>query len=222
MFDLVATRDINEGEEIFIDYGDDWHNSWNQHKMSWVPPSSSSVFSSYRQTDQLNSVPRSSSIRTTEELTTNPYPSNIMTVCLYNFDDDNEEGNVNNYSSNGNVKTDEDLIKKYSRSGKHFVPDDPPMHEDYYPCIIYSRDHRSGACTVRVFKDVYDMDAREDEEGHATILTEYPEISIRFVNRPYMGDIFLPKGFRHSLGIPNEIFPEQWKNLKDYPNTVTF
>jgi hypothetical protein len=219
MFDLVATRDINEGEEIFIDYGDDWHNSWNQYKKSWVPPTSND-FSSYGQTDQFNGVPRSSSIRTIGELTTNPYPSNIMTVCLYNFIDGSEEESVHSNTNNSSAKSDEDLIKTYSRSGSHFIPDDPPMHEEYYPCTIFSRDHGSETCTVRIFKDVYDMDAREDEEGDPTILTEYPENSIRFVNRPYMGDIFLPQGFRHSLGIPNEIFPEQWKNLKD--DAMTF
>jgi hypothetical protein len=219
MFDLIAIRDINDGEEIFIDYGNDWQISWNQHKESWAPPSSSEFFS-YEQTDRLNKEAKSSSIRTTKEQITNPYPSNIMTVCLYNYDDEEEESSGSNKEASLDTKTDEDLIKQYSKSGGHFVPDYPPMHEEFFPCIIYSRHHESGTCTVRIFRDVYDLDALEDEAGIPTILTEYPENSIRFVNRPYMGDIFLAQGFRHSLGIPNEMFPEQWKNLKEHTNTI--
>jgi hypothetical protein len=31
MFDIVATRDIAQGEEILIDYGKDWTESWDRH-----------------------------------------------------------------------------------------------------------------------------------------------------------------------------------------------
>lgn len=29
--DLIATRDIKEGEEIFMDYGDEWEKAWQDH-----------------------------------------------------------------------------------------------------------------------------------------------------------------------------------------------
>jgi len=35
LFDIVATRDIFPDEEIFINYGKEWENSWNDHKRSW-------------------------------------------------------------------------------------------------------------------------------------------------------------------------------------------
>lgn len=37
-FDLVALRDIEEGEEIFIDYGDEWEAAWQEHLRRWKPP----------------------------------------------------------------------------------------------------------------------------------------------------------------------------------------
>jgi hypothetical protein len=38
MLDFVATRDIHEGEEILIDYGEEWEAAWNSHVKSWTPP----------------------------------------------------------------------------------------------------------------------------------------------------------------------------------------
>jgi len=34
-FDIVATRDIEVGEELFIDYGDDWQKAWDAHIDKW-------------------------------------------------------------------------------------------------------------------------------------------------------------------------------------------
>ena len=35
--DFVALRDIQEGEEILIDYGEAWERAWQQHVQSFVP-----------------------------------------------------------------------------------------------------------------------------------------------------------------------------------------
>jgi hypothetical protein len=34
---FVATRDIQPGEEIFLDYGDSWEKAWNEHVEKWTP-----------------------------------------------------------------------------------------------------------------------------------------------------------------------------------------
>jgi hypothetical protein len=36
--DFVATRDIEQDEEIFIDYGDAWQAAWEKHVAEFVPP----------------------------------------------------------------------------------------------------------------------------------------------------------------------------------------
>ena len=36
-FDFVATRDIEEGEEVLIDYGDEWERSWQDHVHNFIP-----------------------------------------------------------------------------------------------------------------------------------------------------------------------------------------
>jgi hypothetical protein len=45
------------------------------------------------------------------------------------------------------------------------------------------------------------------------ILYNYPREAIRYFVRPYASDQHLPNAFRHSIGIPDAIFPPQWKNL---------
>jgi hypothetical protein len=38
MLDFVATRDIEAGEEVLIDYGEEWEMAWRKHLQSWRPP----------------------------------------------------------------------------------------------------------------------------------------------------------------------------------------
>ncbi|OEU17961.1 hypothetical protein FRACYDRAFT_184910 [Fragilariopsis cylindrus CCMP1102] len=35
-FDYIAIRDIQEGEELFLDYGTDWENKWNRFQTDWL------------------------------------------------------------------------------------------------------------------------------------------------------------------------------------------
>lgn len=37
-FDLVATRDLEIGDEVLIDYGDQWDLAWQEHISNWLPP----------------------------------------------------------------------------------------------------------------------------------------------------------------------------------------
>ena len=37
-FDYAALRDIQDGEEILLDYGDDWQHKWDDHVAQWTPP----------------------------------------------------------------------------------------------------------------------------------------------------------------------------------------
>ena len=37
-FEYVALKDILEGEEIFMDYGDEWQQAWDDHVATYKPP----------------------------------------------------------------------------------------------------------------------------------------------------------------------------------------
>merc|ERR1712226_573657 len=38
VMELYALRNIEPGEELFLDYGDEWEEAWNEHVRNWQPP----------------------------------------------------------------------------------------------------------------------------------------------------------------------------------------
>lgn len=84
-FDYVALRDLEEGEEIFMDYGDDWIAAWDEHVKNWKPlPNSEKYVHSTAWTEP--------HLRTLEELSDNPYPPNLHTLCRESY---KQEGDTN-------------------------------------------------------------------------------------------------------------------------------
>jgi hypothetical protein len=45
--------------------------------------------------------------------------------------------------------------------------------------------------------------------------------SLSFVDIPYSTDMHLLRAFRHHLGIPNDIFPDAWKNVETLETRVS-
>ena len=78
MLEFVALRDIQPGEEIFLDYGRKWNDAWQKHVETWSPTPEHEQFVSAE--DYL--VSDAFSIRTIEEHKGDPYPSNLQTVCF--------------------------------------------------------------------------------------------------------------------------------------------
>merc|ERR1740129_1719251 len=78
--DIIATRDILPGEEIFFNYGQEWEDAWNNHAKSFNPDMEEAYASSTLM--NIESQP----IRTIEEQKTNPYAENIITMCYYDED----------------------------------------------------------------------------------------------------------------------------------------
>ena len=57
VLNFVALRDIEEGEEILIDYGADWQAAWDSHVAKWKPPPDSNKYNSaYDYNTQLDSL----------------------------------------------------------------------------------------------------------------------------------------------------------------------
>lgn len=45
------------------------------------------------------------------------------------------------------------------------------------------------------------------------VVSGVPRIAIRFSDRLYTTDQHLDNAFRHEIGFPNDLYPEQWKDL---------
>jgi hypothetical protein len=95
---------------------------------------------------------------------------------------------------------------------------------DYYLCEvlryvevsdgIYNYNYNYSVIITKPQADSTDdqMSAREP-----ILLQNVPRNAILFVDAPYSSDMFLAGAFRHSIGIPDEIFPSAWRNIPAQP-----
>jgi hypothetical protein len=79
IFEYVALRDIQPGEEVLIDYGEGWEDAFLQHAKTWNPTKDDEEYVSA--TDYVNSD--RFTVRTVAEQKQDPYPTNLQTVCHF-------------------------------------------------------------------------------------------------------------------------------------------
>lgn len=186
--DLVATNDIAEGEEVFLDYGDDFEEAWQHHVATWKPVEGAE---DYVSANMLNSNKES------------PFPTEFEMIDRPNH---NVELWCNNAFSNGRWK-------EHYKAGtlEKFLGDSP--NNQIYPCDIVRRepdDDGNYMYTVVLFS--------EGERGSHELVSkikDVPREAMQYYDRPYTSDFFLENAFRHHIGIPDEIFPKAWMNLAD-------
>lgn len=84
--DLVATRDIQPGDEIFLDYGDEWVAAWDDHVEAWEDKEyhHSPDYQSARDWNKENGQVM---LRTSKEQEEEPYPSHMELRCLAAIED---------------------------------------------------------------------------------------------------------------------------------------
>jgi hypothetical protein len=185
--ELVALRDIEPGEEIFLDYGEEWESAWQKHIREWRPVEGADLYvSSLEMNEEFDHI-----FRTESEQIENPYPSNLVIEFLVSFEDNvTRKRWVQRNPLPVRVNKD-DLSSRLTMA-----------------CKIIRREQVGN----RTLYAVRIPGVVEQEEW--TLLEGVPQEALVFRDRPYTIDMFLPNAFRHDLRIADEIFPEGWKNLK--------
>lgn len=85
--DYVALRDIEEGEELFIDYGLEWEKAWQEHTRKWKPGKKWEHYAPARVwNEQMGKIP----LRTRKEQQYDPYPKHILVHCHHFLTRDND------------------------------------------------------------------------------------------------------------------------------------
>jgi hypothetical protein len=77
-FDFIATKAIQPGEELFLDYGDEWEQAWLEYAAAWQPHEE---WSSYVSAAQWNKLTTELPLRTRSEQIEDPYPNNLSLHC---------------------------------------------------------------------------------------------------------------------------------------------
>ena len=188
MLEFVASRDIEMGEEIYIDYGSVWDDAWDNHLSTWEAPDESEYVSLY----QMN---LEDSIRTLDEQKTNPYPKNIMTICFTTIGTDD-------ITDQTDVEYEWEDFQAVPRSLKNSR--ECEVLERYKSKV----EEKSSTGDVDLYTVRFVL-----EEKTECIMSGMPRTSMEFVDRSYISDQHLKNGFRHPIQIPDEIFPQNWKNL---------
>ena len=206
--EIVATRDIQESEEILIDYGKEWEDAWNNHLRNWKPPNDTSRTDSdvfHLSAENLN---RKSVILTREEQIETPYSPNIMTRCFINAD----------------VFRDPSYGKTHGQYDAFVWSFYQASADNSLPCEVLSRetDNETGKA-IDASDDVYTvlMTLSERKAGREkwmperrkVAVTGVPRMGVVFVDRPHLDHQFLNKPFRHMIGMPDGMFPKAWMDL---------
>jgi len=165
--------------------------AWQKHIKSWSPVDGAS---DYNNADELNEMLKNDllDLPTEFERIEKELPSfqNVMLAC-------------NNYFS-------DDLWRADYYNGK--LDDSLELHEktkvEYLYCNILRKhkDQRTGDI-------LYTVEARSDDDDRNFIWEAAPKSMLHFLDEPYGTDMFLQNAFRHDIRIPDEMFPEKWRNL---------
>ena len=75
ILEVVAIRDLQAGEELFMDYGNEWEQAWKAHVQSWTAPRNATQ---YRYPEDMDET---SVLKTVEEQEQSPNPINLITMC---------------------------------------------------------------------------------------------------------------------------------------------
>jgi SET domain len=202
IMELVANRDINANEEIFLNYGTAWETSWDGFVRNWNLSSYDKGFASSEVLNQ-----RLEWLKTTDELDSEPYTfsnnDHGMTVCfiakLFKSIVETEPGSMRTFRWNG--------------SNKIF------FSADYaHPCEVVERnigsvdidrvhDRQDSVLPLQVTYTVI----LDDEDVK---IVDVPRKAIQFFDKQYMSDNNWRKAFRHEMQLPEQMVPPAWRDLK--------
>lgn len=148
-------------------------------------------------------------LRTATELVEEPYPSNAGLTCIYWVADDNE-------AVDDNSPLDEDEVDWEDGDGSIYVEESESykMYGYFFKCQVLERNERDNTYTVEIFGNANIERTIWGETGKRRILHDYPRKSFKFVNERYSSDQHIIGAFRSYIRIPDEIFPEQWKDVE--------
>ena len=212
--EVVATRDIRKGEEIYIDYGEEWEQAWGDHLASWQPPPKVHNFIS---AEEMNSrkgpIPDFLVSGDLRKRLKHPY---LFAGCQYFLFDDVDNG-VNYTEPNEGWKnlTDQEILETYGSSAKEsgYRHGKYSGHKDrsHWPCSIVRAESDREHYTVRIHASPLISDTPAWKANKLPrFITGYPKELIHWFVNPQATDQRLPNAFRMSPSFPG--WPKQWKN----------
>lgn len=227
VLDFVALRDIAPEEEIFIDYGEKWQQAWDRHVAKWKSPCKTTGG-----TDQSDCF--ESSYMVTEEMNDdihNPkyfrWSKVHMTVCRADDTVPWDTGQivylVEERPSSTKLLEDQRVRETFMEASFYDEGFDYPHHalSDGYvqPCEILQSHPETGTLDVLYFfgaSDDVPSEHTHPDLPDARVVVKYARLAahhVQHIHKPLTADWHDPQAFRHEIHIPDDNFPELWKDL---------
>jgi len=227
--EIVALRDIEPGEEVFMDYGEEWEEAWAAHVASWSPPEDGREYKSVK---DLNNDPHGLDMFVSHDLRTEIEHPYLFTGCFYYPTEmDNDENWIPDESINLDELSDEEMLERYGDDGSEYVQD-YSSHGDgaHWPCaLLYEEidENKAGETTDASVKSppstytvrIIERDYHEYGEMPWTandlprFLFNFPRESIHIFAKPHQSDQQMSGTFRHHIPLRDDMVPAVWKNL---------
>lgn len=188
MMEVVATKDIAPGDEIFLDYGDEWDAAWDLHVEEFEEKVADGSLPNPWPTMalDLNEEHREKPFRTVEEQEKEPYPEDVRQMCFLVLDGNTEE-----------------TVRQWE------APEtaSPYTTDNLFDCTVTKRSEGENNTYV------YSVEYVSNEE-ETMIIENVPHQAVTFIDAAGKSDHFFQGAFRHYIGIPDDIFPQgPWRNL---------
>lgn len=188
-FDVVALRDIVEGEEILIDYGLEWETAWQKHYNGFRAPRRG-----YLPSFELNKL-ADLQVMTIFEAN-NESMDGILTYC---------RKDMINVALGRKLDTELNFLEAVELDGG----------ERLYRCRVVHRNHNDSYIAELITHDKEPQPPGTTstiaEAKVAYVLFDVPRDIFYFRDAPYSRDHHQEWSFRHYMGIPDEMVPDVWR-----------
>jgi len=178
MMEFVAIKDIEQGEEITVNYGDSWQQAWDRHVENWVEPDNAEEFTGANALRDIDRLPPYLETDTEKAL-----PTNVMTVCW-----------VKNLKRTAEVEG-SNVPWTWRKTNTANVGDAQRCWIEYW------QNNDSTYVVTTLVDNMYQK------------VKDLPRHAIEIVDRPYTSNQYLRDAFRHEAHLPDEMIPDNWRDL---------
>lgn len=192
IFQITALSDIKKGDEIFMNYGDDWEAAWSEYERTQTENGAWPLHAMDAAQEYIDR-PYPVDLKIGKI----PYPAGVVTACLVETEE----------IPDGRPKTNDKGQTILQWKGPNTFEEMEGV--DRVVCDLISRDVDATGGYV------YTIKARLQGTNEIAQVEGVPHFAIALTDRPYTSDIHMPGAFRHYIEIDDHRFPQQWRDLRE-------
>jgi hypothetical protein len=216
--DLPIVINIHMNSRVhFLSQGEEWEKAWDSHVLNYKNPckrqSKERCFKSSKFVLSMNADKNNPDYHA--------WSDDHFTLCKSHLFSLNPKGFL--YLKKAGLSSfAEAMTTKYMESYRGVGMDD-----ELFKVLKASNDHLGRPCKIISMNEDETFDVvtalskgekqyfKIDQDAKVLIPATVNSTGFRYWNKPFTSDMFSPTAFRHTIDIPDEIFPELWKDLVD-------